>query len=126
VDREAIARRQRRRQVAEALEEEREREAALVARVEEVVVGADGPRVDEQVLPQLDPDDASVLRELLEEQSPFDEGDDVEFLSEDGGGFEEDGFEEDVDEELARLGDEIADSQRRQLAYQRYLEALDR
>jgi hypothetical protein len=127
VDREAIARRQRRRQVAEALEEEREREAALVARVEEVVVEADGPAVDEQVLPQLDPEDASVLRELLEEQSPFDEGDDLEFLSEDGAGFEEDGAEEDgVDEELARLEGEIADSQRRQLAYQRYLEALDR
>jgi hypothetical protein len=123
VDREAIARRQRRRQVAEALEEEREREAALVARVEEVVVEADGRAIDEQVLPQLEPDDATVLRELLEEHSPFDddEGDDLDFLSEDGGAFEEDS----VDEELARLEGEIADSQRRQLAYQRYLEALD-
>jgi hypothetical protein len=123
VDREAIARRQRRRQVAEALEEEREREAALVARVEEVVVETDGPAIDEQVLPQLEPDDAAVVRELLQEHSPFDddEGEDLEFLSEDGDAFEEDG----VDEELARLEGEIADSQRRQLAYQRYLEALD-
>jgi hypothetical protein len=123
VDREAIARRQRRRQVAEALDEEREREAALVARVEEVVVEADGPAVDEEVLRQLEPDDAAVLRELLQEHSPFDEdeGDDLEFLSEDGGGFEEDG----VDEELARLEGEIADSRRRQQAYERYLEALD-
>jgi hypothetical protein len=123
VDREAIARRQRRRQVAEALDEEREREAALVARVEEVVVETDGPAIDEQVLPQLEPDDAAVVRELLQEHSPFDddEGEDLEFLSEDGDAFEEDG----VDEELARLEGEIADSQRRQLAYQRYLEALD-
>jgi hypothetical protein len=123
VDREAIARRQRRRQVAEALDEEREREAALVARVEEVVVEADGPAVDEEVLRQLEPDDAAVLRELLQEHSPFDEdeGDDLEFLSKDGGGFEEDG----VDEELARLEGEIADSRRRQQAYERYLEALD-
>jgi hypothetical protein len=122
VDREAIARRQRRRQVAEALDEEREREAALVERAEEVVVEADGPGVDAEVLARLEPEDAAVVRELLEEHSPFeDEGDDVEFLGEEGDGVDE--YE--VDEELARLEGEIADSQRRQLAYQRDLEALD-
>jgi hypothetical protein len=122
VDREAIARRQRRRQIEDALDEEREREAALVERLEEVVTEEEGSRIDDGVFDRMEPGDVKLVRDLLGEHSPFDEeqGDPDAFAGE-GREFEQDG----VDDEIARLQGEVADSQRRQLAYRRYLEALD-
>jgi hypothetical protein len=122
VDREAMARRQRRRQIEEALADERGREAVLAAQLEEVVAESDGPGVDAQVFERLDPDDVAVVREVLEipvadEYDP--EEDEEPFVFEIGG--DEDGS----DDELARLQDEIAGSRRRQQALQRYLDALD-
>ena len=122
MDREAIARRQRRRQVEDALGEEREREAALVERLEEVVTEEEGPRIDEGVFARMEPGDAKLVRDLLGEHSPFDEEEgDPDVFDGEGEAFEPDG----VDDEIARLQGEVADSQRRQLAYRRYLEALD-
>jgi hypothetical protein len=122
VDREAIARKQRRRQVEEALEDEREREAALAGHLEEVVAETDGPGVDAQVFERLEPDDVAVVREVLEVPAAGEyesEEDDEPFVLEIGG--DENGS----DEEIARLQDEIAGSRRRQQALQRYLDALD-
>jgi hypothetical protein len=114
VDRDAIARNQRRRQVAEALDDERGREAALAERLEDVVAESDGPRIDEQVFERLGPEDAALVGEVLDATSPFDEDE------------EEDEPDEDAaDAEIERLKDEIAESRRRQLAYERYLDALE-
>jgi hypothetical protein len=121
VDREAIARRQRRRQVAEALDEERGREAALVERLEEIVVEGEGARIDEQIFEQMQPDDVALVREVLEATSFFGEDVDPELQGVDA----EDHEQDDLDEEISRLEGEIADSRRKQLAFERYLEALE-
>jgi hypothetical protein len=117
VDREAIARRQRRRQVGEALEDERAREAALAERLEEVVAQDESPRIDELAFARMQPEDVVVVREALGEQLPFEGDDDL--------GEAEAAELEGVDEEIARLQDQIADSQRRQRAFASYLEALE-
>jgi hypothetical protein len=121
VDREAIARGERRRRVEEALDEERGREEALVERLNEVVT--EGNRIDEQAFARMDPEDVALVRELLEEPSLFDENEEeaADFLALEPD--EEDGSA--AEEEIARLQAEIAASQRRRLAYERYLEALD-
>jgi hypothetical protein len=122
MDREAIARRQRRRQVEEALEEERDREAALAERLEEVVAEDEGRRIDELAFARMQPEDVAVVRETLAEPSLFEgDGDDGELLAVEPAELGRAG----VEEEIERLQDEIADSQRRQRAYGLYLEALD-
>jgi hypothetical protein len=123
VDRDAMARNPRRRQVGEVLDDERGREAALAERLEEVVAEADGMRIDEQVFERLDPEDVTVVRELFQTTTPFDDEEeadtfDLEIESEPPDG-------DWADAEIARLQNEIAHSRRRQLAYQRYLDALD-
>ena len=124
VDREAIARAERRRRIEETLDEEREREQALTERLAEVVTEAEGGRIDEQAFARMDPEDVALVREALDEPSFFfEEGEEnADFLSP-----EEDEQENgtEVEDEIARLQGEIAASQRRQLAYQRYLEAVD-
>jgi hypothetical protein len=122
VDREAVARSRRRRQVDEARQEEQGREEALTNRLEEVVADEDGGRIDELAFARMEAEDVALVREVLEPPSVFDEGEgdpDVFELGDDALG------ENGVDEEIARLQAEIADSRRRQLAYRRYLEALD-
>jgi hypothetical protein len=115
VDRDAMARNRRRRQVEEALDDERGREAALAEQLEDVVVETEGPRVDERVFERLEPDDVALVREVLTTAASDDEGENEdEALDEEG-----------ADSEIARLQDELADSRRRQLAYERYLDALD-
>jgi hypothetical protein len=122
VDREAIARGERRRRIEEALDEERGREDALVERLQEVVTEGEGNRIDEQAFARMDPEDVALVRELLEEPSAFDEGEEqVDFLALERD--EEDQTE--TEEEIARLQAEIAASRRRRLAYERYLAALD-
>jgi hypothetical protein len=122
VDREAIARGERRRRIEEALDDERGREEALVERLEEVVTEGEGSRIDEQAFARMDSEDVALVRELLEEPSLFGESEEeTDFLALEPD--EEDGSE--TEEEIARLQAEIAASQRRRLAYERYLEALD-
>jgi hypothetical protein len=122
VDREAIARGERRRRIEEALDEERGREEALVERLQEVVTEGEGNRIDEEAFARMDPEDVALVREVLEEPSLFDEGEeDADFLA-----LERDEKDEaEVEAEIARLQAEIAASRRRRLAYERYLEALD-
>jgi hypothetical protein len=126
VDREAIARRQRRRQVEEALDNERGREAALADQLGEVVAETEGPRIDELVFQRLEPEDAALVGEVLQTTSPFDEDEEEDEADAFVLSFESDEPDEDgTDSEIERLQDEIANSQRRQLAYERYLDALD-
>jgi transcriptional/translational regulatory protein YebC/TACO1 len=122
VDREAIARGERRRRIEEALDEEHGREEALVERLAEVVTEGEGNRIDEQAFARMDPEDVALVREALEEPSVFDVGEEhADFLAQER---DEDDRTE-AEEEIARLQAEIAASQRRRLAYERYLEALD-
>jgi transcriptional/translational regulatory protein YebC/TACO1 len=121
VDREVIARGERRRRIEETLEEERGREQALGERLEEVVAEGEGNRIDEQAFARMDPEDVALVREALEEPSFFDDEEHTDFLA-----LEPDEQDQtEVEEEIARLQGEIAASRRRQLAYERYLEALD-
>jgi hypothetical protein len=123
VDRDAMARNQRRRQVEEALDDERGREAALAEQLENVVAETEGPGIDEHVFERLDAEDVTLLREALQTTSPVDEEDEsaADALDVANEGLDMGG----ADSEIARLQDEIADSRRRQLAYGRYLDALD-
>jgi hypothetical protein len=124
VDRESIARGERRRRIEEALDEERGREEALVERLAEVVTEGEGTRIDEQVFARMDPADVALVREALEEPSAFDVVEEqVDFLALERD--EDDQAEAEAEAEIARLQAEIAASQRRRLAYERYLEALE-
>ena len=108
VDREPIARARRRQAALDSLEAERDREQLLRARLDETIGDAEGWRVDEDVLARLDADDAALLRDLLFAADPPDEEAAARF-----------------EQELAELQSEIAESRRRQDAFERYLDALD-
>jgi hypothetical protein len=124
VDRDAMARNQRRRQVEEVLDDERGREAALAEQLENVAAETEGPRIDDRIFERLAAEDVTLLREALQTNALVDDEEDesadyvldVEAEGSDTG---------EADSEIARLQDAIADSQRRQLAYGRYLDALD-
>jgi hypothetical protein len=119
VDRQSIARAERRRQALEALEFERARAAALRERLESIVAELDGPALDEAVFAQLAPEDVEVVRPALQ-------GDEAEPL--DSVEIELDDTESDnrtwLEEEVVRLQEEIASSSGRQQAFERYLEVL--
>jgi hypothetical protein len=119
VDRDAIARSQRRRQIEEARTEEQRREVVLTEQLEEVVTEREGARVDAEVFVRMEPEHAALVREVLEVPvylEDLDDGDEP-VADEDA--------EADAEAEIARLQNEIVESRRRQLAYQRYLDALD-
>jgi len=125
LDRDAIARGRRREQALEALEFERERERELTAQVEQLVVDAEGARIDAEIFARLDPEDADLVRGALHghdtvgEDEPFFGGEEFVGLE---AGEEEDAGDED---ELERLGAEIESSRRLQAAFERYVAALD-
>jgi hypothetical protein len=123
VDREAMAREQRRRQVRQALEFERDREAALVEQLHEVVAEAEGAGVDEAAFAKMDPDDVGLVRDALAAAVGYDEDEDPFAFEvfEEGDADDDSGGDED---EIARLEDEIAKGRARQRAYARYLDAL--
>jgi len=124
-----IARSQRRKQALEALEFERDREAALRGQLEETATELEGPNVDEETFAGMDPEDVEIVRQtLLDAGEAFEETfaeDGEDWLDE----FRIDGEspEEEREErlgEVARLEVEIKDSRRRQQALERYVEAL--
>jgi hypothetical protein len=119
VDRDAIARAQRRRQALEALEFERERADALLEQLEALVTELEAPRIDEAIFARMAPEDADVVRGTLQPGEPV--GPEEEWLP------IEEPWEADPAEseaEIARLEEEIAASRRRQQAFERYIEAL--
>ena len=123
MDRDAVARAGRRAQAEEALADERTREAALRRQIAEVVLEQDGARIDAEAFPALDEDAVARVRAAL---GLFDgEVEDDPFAAE----FFVDLDDEPVDTgeaELARLEDEIAESQRTQRALEGYIAVLDR
>jgi hypothetical protein len=120
VDRDVIAREQRRRQALEALEFERERAAALLEQLETLVTELEAPRIDEATFARMAPEDVEVVRSTLDPAEP--EGPEEEWLRIDEESWEPDPAEREA--EIARLEEEIASSRRRQEAFEHYIEAL--
>lgn len=121
MDRDAITRSQRRRQIEETRAEERERELALAQRLEELVTEREGARVDTEAFARMEPEDVALVLEVLDAPVPFEDEDDA---GEPDADEDADGDAE-TEAEIARLQIEIAESRRRQLAYGRYLDALE-
>lgn len=120
MDRDAIARSQRRRQIEEARAEEQGRELALAERLEELVAEREVEGVDAEAFARMEPEDVALVREVLDVPVIL-ENDEDDTGEPDGG---EDADAE-AEAEIVRLQSEIAESQRQQLAYVRYLDALD-
>jgi hypothetical protein len=129
VDREAIARAQRRQQASEALDFERERAAGLQEQIDSLVVELEGSRVDEAAFAKMTREDAELARSLLAPaEEPADEAGEDEWLifGDDAPEAEEEADPRaEAEEEIVRLEGEIAESRRRQEALERYIEALD-
>lgn len=123
MDRDALARAGRRAQAEEALADERQREAALRRQVAEVVLEQEGSRIDAETFAALDAEAAERVRSALGlfdaeiDDDPF--GDELYVTLEDEP-------EERAEDELARLEEEIASSQRTQRALEEYIAALER
>jgi hypothetical protein len=107
VDREAVARARRREQALENLEFERERETALAGQLGDIVIEAHGWRTDQELLSQLEPEEARALRDADFVALPPDESQAAE-----------------LEEEIVRLEGELEECGLRQRAYARFLEAL--
>jgi hypothetical protein len=125
VDRDAVARSQRRRQIEEARAEEQGRELALAERLEEVVTEREGPRVDAAVFARMEPEHVAFVREVLEAPVFLEDVEDTGAFDADEDAEAEAEAVAEAEAEIARLQSEIADSRQRQLAYEHYLEALD-
>ena len=118
VDRESIARAERRRQALEALEFERARAGALRDRLESIVTELDGPAIDAACFERMEPADVEIVRPALQsdEPEPVTEPEEEEEDAEDPAAW--------LEQEVVRLQEEIESSNRRQLAFERYLDAL--
>jgi hypothetical protein len=112
--------------VLDALAFERDREAELLAQLEDTVADADGSRLDDEVFAQMDADEVELVREALGggPELEFDEEteEDAFDVSFDDAGAEDEG--DPVEDELARLQAEVESSRRIQAALERYAELL--
>jgi hypothetical protein len=124
VDRDAVARAGRRAQAEEALADEREREAALRQQVAAVVLEQEGGRVDAEAFAGLDADEVRRVRTALGQLDDETEDHDA-WLAELSIELDDEAEPDEPEQELSRLEDEIAESQRTQHALERYLAALD-
>jgi len=109
--------------VLEALEFERARAAALRSRLEAVVVELDGPAIDAAIFAELSPEDVEIVRPELQSDEP--EPDESLELDLEGGDPRAEHAAW-LEEEVARLEQEIVVSGSRQQAFERYLDALGR
>jgi len=119
---------QRRRAIGEAVELEREREAALLEQLEEMFAELEGPALDEEVLARIAPADADVVRSVLRGYDADEESPEADEPDEDWLAVVQPDPATERDEllaEVARLQQEVALSRRRRDAYERYVEALD-
>jgi hypothetical protein len=126
MDRDTIARAQRRRQADDALEFERDRERSIAEQIEVIVAELEGPRIDEEAFARMAPEDVEAVRAILEPDSG--PGPEEEWLglagSDEADASETEESEDETEEEIARLQQEIAASRRRQEVLERYIEAL--
>ena len=122
MDRQAIARAQRRRQALEALDYERMRAAAIREQLEAIVAELEGPAIDASIFAEMALEDVEIVRPFLGDGVLADPEEEVEWLSADPDAPEPDPAEQEI--EIARLQEEIASSLRRLQAFERYLSAL--
>jgi hypothetical protein len=127
MDRDAIARGQRRRQAEEALEVERDRMAMLGGQIEEFVAELVGSRIDDEAFATMPPEDVKTVRALLDPQPEYEldewaAGENE--TAEEGEAPELEDPAAEIEAEIKRLESEIAISRQRQQALERYLEAL--
>jgi hypothetical protein len=137
MDRDAIARGQRRRQAEEALEVERDRTAMLEGQIEEFVAELIGSRIDDEAFATMPPGDVETVRALLDPQPEY-ELDDEWPAGEDETAEHETAADDpaaepepedpaaEIEAEISRLESEIAISRQRQQALERYIGALDK
>ena len=124
MDRDAIARAQRRRQAQEALEFERDRVTSLEEQVEAIVAELEGPLIDQEAFARMTPEDVEAVRAVLQpDDAPEPEEEWLRFEGElrEAGASE---TEEEIEEEIARLQQEIAASRRRQEVLELFMDAL--
>jgi hypothetical protein len=115
VDREAIARAGRRREVLDMLAFEQQREIALREQIEAVVLEEDRARLDGALKALLRPDELELLDDVFAE--PMDDDDLLD---------EDEPQDRDANEaEIARLREEVTRSQARQRALERLSAMLD-
>jgi hypothetical protein len=126
VDRQAIARAQRRRHAVEALAFERSRGEALQEQLETIVGEIEGPALDEATFAAMEPDDVAIVRPVLhgERLEPPEESDDPAVVEWYEAMVDPEPDPAEQEAEVERLQQELAESRRRQLALERYLEAL--
>lgn len=130
MDRDAIARGQRRRQAEEALEGERDRMVILEEQIEDLVTELLGSRIDDEAFAAMPPEDAETVRALLDPQPEYEldeewpEGGDETAEEDPAPEPEPEDPTEEIEAEISRLESEIAISRQRQQALERYLEAL--
>jgi hypothetical protein len=129
VDRDAIARGQRRRQAEEALEVERDRMAMLEGQIEEYVTELTGTRIDDEAFASMQPEDVETVRALMDPQPEYEldeewPADEDEPAEDDAAPEEEEDPTAEIEAEISRLESEIAASRQRQQALERYVEAL--
>ena len=134
MDRDAIARGQRRRQAEEALEAERDRMVMLEGQVEELVAELVGTRIDDEVFATMAPADVETVRAVLDPRPEYELEDDwpaaedetaEDETAEDDPAQEPEDPTAETEAEISRLESEIAISRQRQQALERYLAALD-
>lgn len=119
MDTDTVVRARRRQQALEALEFERDREAALCGQLEEVLTELEGARIDAAAFARMEPADVALVRETLDpsqEEWPELEGEspaEAARLQ-----------REEHEAECTRLRQVIEQSRRSQVALERYLEAL--
>lgn len=135
MDRIAIAREERRRQVTEELEFERDRAGRLRDEANRLALELEGPGIDEEVFAKMTAEDVELIRGALQdgplvEREAAEEEDWLEFGDETP---EEDQVDDEQlaaelraeqEAEIVRLQEEIVVSERRQQALEAYLETL--
>ena len=124
VETDGIVRARRRQQALDALEFERDREAALLAQIDEVLTELDGPRIDAAAFARMEADDVELVRETLDPDHVTSEEEPLELEGESAAESARLRREEQEAERL-RLGELVAECRRCQKALESYIQALD-
>ena len=129
MDRETIARGQRRRSAEEAIEVERDRMAMLESEIADLIAQLHGGAIDEAAFAAMQPADVETVRSILDPGADFevDEewiADQDESADDELPPAEEEDPAAEIETEISRLEAEIEDSRQRQSALERYLDAL--
>ena len=131
MDRVAIAREERRRQVTEDLEFERDRAGELHEEIKRLALELEGRGIDAEVFAKLPAEDVELIRGALQgvdrevvEEDWLDFGDETDEEGQVDGEQLEGELRAEQEAEIVRLQEEIVASERRQRALETYLEAL--